>query len=280
MKKKLLFIKLGGSILTDKTVEKSVQYDVLRSLVSQIKQILEERPNLQLVIGHGQGSFAHYPAKKYRIHEGFVDPDAKIGCAVTLDVVAQLNRIIITEMLVQKLPAVSLFPSQICTARDGTPQSTYLDTLEEYLRLDLIPVMTGDVIVDAKNGSTIWSADFLLPYFARSLRTKGWQIDSIIHVTKTPGVYKDVTHLERGVFDFISPQLFDSIAHTLGSAEGVDITGGMLEKVSHAVELAQDGIETIIVNNDDNNLAKAVCEGIVKGTKIISQSSEEVPLQV
>jgi len=268
MKKKLLFIKLGGSILTDKTVEKSVNYDVLHSLVSQIKQILEERPDLQLVIGHGQGSFAHFPVKKYRIHEGFVDPEAKFGCAVSLDVVAQLNRIIITEMLKQKLPAVSLFPSQICTAHDGAPKSSYLDTIEEYLRLDLIPVMTGDVIIDAKKGSTIWSADFLLPYFAQQLKAKGWEIESLIHVTKTPGVYQDINDLTRGIFSEITPRSFGEMVQAIGSAGGSDVTGGMLSKVKEALVLAEVGLDTHIINDQENNLYRVVCNHEELGTLI------------
>lgn len=218
MKKQVLLIKLGGSIITNKTIEQSVQYDVLRSLVMQIKAIRAACPELSLVIGHGQGSFAHFPAKKYRLNEGMVVEDAQYGLAVTLDVVAKLNRIVVTELLGEHLPAVSLFPSQIALAKSGQPHSAYLATLEEYLKLGLLPVVTGDAIVDLETGCTIWSADFSLPYYARQLQGRGWKIHSVIHVTKTPGVYRDVDKPELGIFETITTHSFDKIFHQLGSA--------------------------------------------------------------
>ena len=269
MKKKIVLIKFGGSILTDKTVEQSVKYDVLRSLIGQIKVIVERRPDVQIVLAHGQGSFAHFPVKKYRLHEGFVQKDSVYGCAVALDVVAKLNRIIITEMLAQQLPAVSLFPSQISVANNTQPDSTYLATLEEYLRLGLLPVLTGDVITDKQKGSCIWSADFLLPYYARQLRSLGWDVQTVVHVTKTPGVYRDLNQPELGIFETITPASFVELSATLGGSHGVDVTGGMLEKVRQAVELAQDGIATAIMSDENDQLLRFVCDGQCDGTMIV-----------
>ncbi len=267
--KKVLLIKFGGSIITDKNVEQSVNDAVLRSLVRQLAEIRRRRPDLHIILAHGQGSFAHFPVKKYRLHEGFVDPNAQFGCAIALDIVAKLNRIVITECLAQQLPAVSLFPSQVAVADDGKPHSAYLDTLEEYLRLGLLPVLTGDVITDKKNGSVIWSADFLLPYYARRLRELGWDVETLVHVTKTPGVYKDIEKPELGIFETITPDSFTKISGQLGKSHGTDVTGGMLEKVRQAVELAQDGIETVIISNEAQNLLSLVCENKKVGTRVL-----------
>lgn len=268
MQKKLLFIKLGGSVITDKTVEQSLKLDVIQELSGQIQEICARRPDLQLVIGHGQGSFAHFPAKKYRLIEGFVINDAKYGFAVTLDVVAQLNRIIVRELLRHKLPAVSLFPSQIALTKAGLPNTTFIDSLEAYIRTGLLPVITGDALVDLKKGCTIWSADFSLPYFARLLKKRGWEIDSVIHVTKTPGVYQDINNPEKGVIERITSANFSQYSKQLTGSHGVDVTGGMLEKVRQAVELAQDGIQTVIISDQDQNLVKLVCERELNGTQI------------
>lgn len=268
MKKQVVLIKFGGSVLTDKNVEQSVQYDVLKSLISQIKEIRERLPDMHLVIAHGQGSFAHFPVKKYRLHEGFVDENSQFGCAVALDIVAKLNRIVISEFLDQQLPAVSLFPSQIAVANDRKPHSIYLDTLEEYLRLGLVPVLTGDVITDKKNGSVIWSADFVLPYLARLLKEKGWDVQSVIHVTKTPGVYRDIEKPELGIFNSITPQSFSKISSQLGKSHGIDITGGMLEKVRLAVDLTKYSINTIIIGSKGTSLVDWVYNKTMNGTLI------------
>lgn len=268
--KNIVLIKFGGSILTDKSEEKSVHLDVLRSLVAQIKDIRRRRPDLSIVIGHGQGSFAHYPAKKYALTDGFTRPDSQYGFAVTLDVVAKLNRIVVAQLLDAGLPAVSLFPSQLSVAKNGAPHTVYIETLEQYLNAGLLPVFTGDAIIDLERGCTIWSADFTLPYFARRLRDQGWNIERIIHVTKTPGVYRDIEKPELGVLKQITPSLFAQLSSQLKGAEGVDVTGGMLEKVRQAVEIAQEGIETVIISNSENNLVHVICDEMAAGTIVSS----------
>jgi isopentenyl phosphate kinase len=267
-RKKLLFIKLGGSSITDKATEQTVNWPVLRSLADQIAEIVVQRPDLQLVIGHGQGSFAHFPAKKYRIHEGFVHPEAVYGLAVMEDVVAKLSRIVVAELLDRKLPAVSYQPFQTVVTSDRSVATSHLHTLEEYLVKGLLPVITGDGIIDKNVGSMIWSADFSLPYYARQLRDKGWEIESLIHVTRTPGVYKDIEHPELGTYDVITPELFSSIEKSIGSSDATDVTGGMLEKVRQAVELAKDGIETVILPDTSSVLQDWTLSHRGVGTRI------------
>ncbi|MBN1319078.1 MAG: hypothetical protein JXA42_26580, partial [Anaerolineales bacterium] len=59
----VLFLKLGGSLITDKTRRETPRFDVIKWLAAEVREALDRRPDLKLVIGHGSGSFGHFAAK-------------------------------------------------------------------------------------------------------------------------------------------------------------------------------------------------------------------------
>ena len=60
----LTLVKLGGSLITDKRVEKSFRRDVVKRLADEIAAARAVDPELKLLIGHGSGSFGHFAAKR------------------------------------------------------------------------------------------------------------------------------------------------------------------------------------------------------------------------
>ena len=68
----MLFLKLGGSAITDKTRESTAREDVIRRVAYEIRKAQDRnlhpersrRTALHLLIGHGSGSFGHFAAKK------------------------------------------------------------------------------------------------------------------------------------------------------------------------------------------------------------------------
>ena len=66
----LIFLKLGGSLITDKSNAHTARPDVLRRLAAEILTALDAQPDLRLVIGHGSGSFGHIPAHRYHTRVG------------------------------------------------------------------------------------------------------------------------------------------------------------------------------------------------------------------
>ncbi|MDP7545201.1 MAG: hypothetical protein QGG31_05450, partial [Anaerolineales bacterium] len=59
MPPKLVYLKLGGSLITDKHDERTPQRSTLRRLAREIVAGMEQRPHISLLIGHGAGSFGH-----------------------------------------------------------------------------------------------------------------------------------------------------------------------------------------------------------------------------
>ena len=62
---RLVFCKLGGSVITDKTRSETVRRGVLDRLASEVAAALNHQPDLALLLGHGSGSFGHVAARRY-----------------------------------------------------------------------------------------------------------------------------------------------------------------------------------------------------------------------
>lgn len=51
-------------MISDKTIEKSLDQAALASIVQHVAEFMQSQPNAEFVIGHGAGSFAHPQTKK------------------------------------------------------------------------------------------------------------------------------------------------------------------------------------------------------------------------
>ena len=76
--KELVFLKLGGSLITDKMKPYTPLLEVIDDLARQIAASLQTDRNLRIVIGHGAGSFGHVAASEYKTRDGFPRPSPLI----------------------------------------------------------------------------------------------------------------------------------------------------------------------------------------------------------
>ena len=69
-----VFVKLGGSFITDKKVTESLLGERIASAARQIREALDEaakdNTDIALILGHGAGSFGHIHAVKYDAVKG------------------------------------------------------------------------------------------------------------------------------------------------------------------------------------------------------------------
>ena len=66
----LVFVKLGGSLITDKRVAEAPRLEVIDRMAQEIAAARQADPALQIVIGHGSGSFGHLHGRKYGTRAG------------------------------------------------------------------------------------------------------------------------------------------------------------------------------------------------------------------
>lgn len=265
MKQKLTLIKLGGSIITNKEVPMMVRADVLKQLVTEIVRAQKETGGLYIV-GHGQGSFAHAPALRYKTMDGFINEDSRMGMAVTQDSAAQLNRIVVQEFLAHSIPAVSFYFSNSMVTDSDKAKHWCGEVMEEYLAKGMVPITGGDVLVDRTKGCTIWSTEKILGYLAEHFsESQAYSVQKIIHVTEVEGVLD----ASGCVIPQITSKNIREVEKLIGVTKGFDVTGGMGHKLEESMKLAQKGMQVGIISGlKKDTLYHSLVGDTVVGTAI------------
>jgi len=224
------FLKLGGSLITDKTRAYTARRDGLARLAGEVRQALDAAPDLRLLIGHGAGSFGHWAARPYGTRQGVRTPAQWRGYTEVAAAAARLNRIVADAFLEAGVPVLSVQPSASARCHDGTLE--YLDThpMHTALTRGLVPLVYGDVALDEVRGGTIVSTEDIFLYLAGELRPA-----RILLLGEVDGV------LDSGgvVIPYITPSDLPALREMLAGSAGVDVTGGMADKVARMVELVQ-----------------------------------------
>ncbi len=232
--KNLAFVKLGGSLITDKSKPYTTRDEVIKRLC---KEIHEARGGKPLLIGHGGGSFPHVSASKYETHKGVINEKSWEGFVRVQDDASKLNRIIVSSLIEAGENSISVQPSASCIARNDRIMEWYTKPIEFALSEGLIPVPYGDVCLDLEKGCCIISTEEIFRFLAKELKP-----ERIIMVGKTDGVLDS----EGNVIKEITKENFSGIKQSLMSSDGVaDVTGGMVLKVEKALEM---GTEVEIIN--------------------------------
>lgn len=264
-KKKLIFIKLGGSLITEKSkvsaLRKKVLYRVLDEVVEYSKQ---SQPSI--ILGHGQGSFAHIPAQKYQTKKGFITDESVYGMAVTHHSAGYLSRVIIDYLLEKKCAAIKYSVSSCVESTANKAQAEILDVLEAYLQSGLLPVVCGDVMTDTQQGCTVWSTEKVFSHLIKCVLRSGHTVEKVIHVSDVAGVLDET----GATIDIITGESFPLLAAAMQKTIGHDVTGGMRHKVEECLALQETwGIPSIIVSGlQKDNLKNCLMNKNFIGTKI------------
>jgi isopentenyl phosphate kinase len=255
--KKITLVKLGGSVITDKKVPYVAKTKVIKRLAKELKAC----PN-GLIIAHGSGSFGHTSAALFGGKKGY---KTTIGIAKVARDAMEINRIVMNILVNEGLSAISFRPLSMIMTNKGKTASVFFKTLEEALKQGLIPVVYGDVILDEKWKSTIYSGETTLNNIALYLKAKGFVINKIIEVGETNGVING----QKETIGKISKASWLKTKQFIFNPNRVDVTGGMTHKISEALAIAKKGIETLIINgNKTNELSNAILGKQTKGTVI------------
>ncbi|HOX42407.1 MAG TPA: isopentenyl phosphate kinase [Myxococcota bacterium] len=250
-------VKLGGSLITDKSRPYTLRAGVLERLAREIHQARLERP-LALVLGHGGGSFPHVSASRYRTAEGAVDDRSWEGFLRVHADAALLNAQVCRALELGGERPFPLAPSAGATARAGRIERWDTRPLELLLQAGVLPVVYGDVLVDEAQGCAIASTEELFRWLARALRPT-----RVLLVGKVDGVLDGRGALLPEISQADLPRVRADLRPSDGAA---DVTGGMLHKVERTLET---GVPTLILNGlVPDRLRLALLGEDVPGTRV------------
>jgi isopentenyl phosphate kinase len=153
----LTLVKLGGSLITDKRVEKSFRRDVVKRLADQLVAACAENPELRLIIGHGSGSFGHFAASRANTINGVRAAEEWKAFAQVSNVAAELNYLVSDVLQSAGLPVWRIQPSASLLSQDNHVVSMSTNALSTAVTKGLIPIVYGDVSIDSVRGGTIIS---------------------------------------------------------------------------------------------------------------------------
>lgn len=265
----LIFVKLGGSLITDKRRRAVPRRSVLSQLAHEMRMALDCAPGLRMVLAHGSGSFGHWEANQYHTHEGVRTAAEWYGFARVSAAALQLNRLVADAFINAGVPVVSLQPAASTRVRGGRIIDLALDPIQRALAADIVPLIFGDVAFDEVLGGTILSTELIFTHLAERLKPT-W----ILLLGNTPGVLDG----SGQVMPAITPEDFSAIREHVHRSGYTDVTGGMANKVQSMIDLVSQLPHLrvrIFTGLKQGNLKRAILDpaGFNEGTLIWSPES-------
>jgi len=261
---KLMIVKLGGSVITDKqSVEPKARLDVIKRLAEETARAYT--PKMSLIIVHGAGSYGHQIVKRTGIHNGITTREQVIAFAETQRLQNELDSIVTKEFISRNVPCFPCQASDHVVMDGGRLKSMDLRAIKGLLKTGVVPTFFGVPAYDKTKKCSILSGDQIAPYLATKLRAK-----IMIHGTNVNGVFTADPNKDPNARHIpeINEGNWHEVRQYLAHSATVDVTGGMLGKVTETYELARAGIESIITDiTKPGNLEKAL-RGEALGTVI------------
>jgi isopentenyl phosphate kinase len=258
----LTFLKLGGSLITDKDQPETALIDRIDALLIQVADWRKANPDQRLLLGHGSGSFGHHTAAKYGTRQGVHSLEEGLGFQQVWYSARKLNQIIVEQAQSLNLPLIAFPPSASITTDNHVIQAWNLQPIIRSFDLGLIPLVYGDVVSDISLGGTILSTEDLFIHLARQIFP-----NRILLAGKIEGVYTDYP-VNTNLLPHISAHS-DSLEFLQGSASQ-DVTGGMVTKVQSMQMLCRElsGLSVQIFSAVSPGSLRLALEGTAIGTTI------------
>ena len=224
-----VILKLGGSVITDKSGECAIDHARLHEVAEEIAA----RPAVALVLVHGAGSCGHPEARRYHINDGLTRENVP-GIYGTHAAVSSLNAAVVDALRDAGVEAIGIHPFDLALAEDGRLVSFETRHIAEMTEHGIVPVLHGDVVMDLLRGSCIVSGDQLVTRLAVALGSRRVGL-----ATDVPGVLENGT-----VVPCIDRKRAASLA--IGGSTRTDVTGGMQGKIAELLALADAGTDAHI----------------------------------
>ena len=262
----IVVIKVGGSSITNKAVQESLNQDALdwfaKILAAQMddyfvtRHLNESCPanytnprSSAFVVIHGAGSFGHHTAKQYELEGKSSAPPTSdaiyddsyqnrqmLGLAETRLSVRTLNHHVVSSFIKHGIHAVGISPCFGVPGMQahGAGSEESLLALQQLiystLQAGLIPVLHGDACLYGRRGAGILSGDTLMELLAKNV---SW-VSRAVFLTDVDGVYSSdpktnpQAELLRTIqVDAIGGSLAAVDVAASASSHDHDVTGGL-----------------------------------------------------
>ncbi|MGH9379999.1 MAG: isopentenyl phosphate kinase [Thermoanaerobaculia bacterium] len=260
----LVFVKLGGSLITDKQRSGTVRVQDLQRCANELADGSRGR-RFRLVVGHGSGSFGHPAAQRAGLLPGAQGQAQRAGVARTHLEARRLHARVLEALDDAGLCPFSLSASSFLVTEDRRPAQLATEPMERVLELGLVPLLFGDVVMDRVRGAAITSTETLFLEMIRRLKRHGHRVARVVWAGDTDGVLDSDGQPVRT----LRPAAAARLARGLTGAAGPDVTGGIRHRLEIAAAMARSGIPSLLVDGRQRDrLRDAVARGRATGSRI------------
>jgi len=254
-------IKVGGSVMGDKSKPFSFRFDVVKSIASDALQVVKEGCADRLVVIHGGGSYGHYVVEE---HGEVLSADAVVQ---TLWYMRELNMLMVDILMSFGLPVIP-FDTHALFSVVGGSIDLHAEPILNALKLGLIPVLYGDVVFAEDGRATILSGDDVALIIASRIPKS-----RVVFLVDVDGVYIEDSGRTVLARNLSARDVLDGkVKLAYISKKGFDVTGGMKAKIVKISEyVASEQISEVFIVNGlrRGNLYRALCGGEALMTRVI-----------
>jgi isopentenyl phosphate kinase len=264
MARALLFLKLGGSLITDKTRPGVARRAQIPRLARELAAAARRPRGPRLLVGHGSGSFGHAAAASGGLIPGADARRSLDAIERTQRAAAELHRIVVAALANAGARPFSFAPSSFLHAVNGR-LTGFFEPIFEALGRGLLPVVYGDVVLDSRRGAVVVSTEELFLVLAREAARRDHPVARVLWLGETDGVRdRDGSTIAR-----LSAADAKRSARRVTGASGVDVTGGMALRLRAAATLAEAGVPSAIVDGRKSGaIASAIAGRDTGGTRV------------
>jgi len=256
----MILVKLGGSVITDKSRLRTFRKSACDRLTRELG-----KTRAPLAVVHGAGSFGHIEAKKHELHRGYRKVSQVPAVASVQRDVRELNLKVLESLIDSGIRAVSIPPASAGTFSGGKLKSFSRAPFEAHLSLGLTPVSFGDVVPDRTMGFSICSGDLMMEALAKAFNPR-----LVVFCADVDGVFdRDPKRSPRAILvsEFDSAAL-KSMSRT--EATKTDVTGSIYGKLERMLVIARHCEKCMIVNgNVPGRLRNAIAGKQVVSTLVV-----------
>jgi isopentenyl phosphate kinase len=265
MARPVVLLKLGGSLITDKTRPGVARHAVIRRLARELSAAARSSRGPRLLVGHGSGSYGHPAAADGGLTPGADATHRLDAIATTQRRAAELHRIVVAALSDAGARPFSFAPSSFLEAAGGRITGRFVAPIFAALDRGLLPVVYGDIVLDRIRGAIVVSTEELFLLLAKEAARRNRPVARAVWLGETDGVVDG----DGGAIAHLSASAAIRTARRVSGASGVDVTGGMALRLRAASALARAGVPSSIVDGRGaGTMAAAVAGRAPGGTRV------------
>jgi isopentenyl phosphate kinase len=256
---RMVLLKLGGSLITDKDVPLSINENALRAVGAAIRSSRIKERRISLFLVHGGGSFGHFYASKYHLSQT-PKKVLPIGITRTCHAMLKLHSIVKEYLEHYGIATETILPSELLRRNLGSFSNPGRIHFINAVNNGLIPISFGYVGLE-EDGAYVVSGDAICKAAVNSLK-----VCRTIFATDVDGIYPN-SNLEGEIIRELSKD------HKIITSKHVlDVTGGIRSKIKIGFELAAMGTEVFYVNGAMTGRLRNLIQGKneTKSTRIVN----------